>query len=109
MQTGTKKGERYKYAVRPYRMENGVYYGADMTEKLIYGDSVVDETLSAVHPMFYTAYTKKKVGVFRKKSQTSSKDYIRVLKKGTKVTVIMNDPYKPKIKLDDGTVGYQCH
>lgn len=106
VQTGTKKDDRYKYAVRPYRMEKGVYYGADMTEKIIYGDSIIDETLNAVHPMFYTAYTKKRVGVFRKKNQTSSKDYIRVLKKGTKVTVIMNDPYKPKIKLEDGTVGY---
>lgn len=106
VQTGTKKDDRYKYAVRPYRMENGVYYGADMTEKIIYGNSVIDETLDAVHPMFYTAYTKKRVGVFRKKNQKSSKDYIRVLKKGTKVTVIMNDPYKPKIKLEDGTVGY---
>lgn len=27
VQTGTKKDDRYKYAVRPYRMENGVYYG----------------------------------------------------------------------------------
>ncbi len=105
-QTGVKKGDRYKYAIRPYRMEKGVYYGADMTEKIVYGQSFVDETLDAVHPMFYTAYTKKKIGMFQKKNQKDSKDYIRVLKKGTKVTVIMNDPYKPKIKLEDGTVGY---
>ena len=105
-QTGVKKGDRYKYAIRPYRMEKGVYYGADMTEKIVYGQSFVDETLDAVHPMFYTAYTKKRVGMFQKKNQKDSKDYIRVLKKGTKVTVIMNDPFKPKIKLEDGTVGY---
>lgn len=101
-----KKIERYKYAVRPYRMENGVYYGANMTEKIVYGEGMADGILDEIHPMFYTAYTKKRVGMFQKKNQTSSKDYICVLKKGTKVTVIMNDPYKPKIKLSDGTVGY---
>ena len=56
--------------------------------------------------MYYTAYTKKKVGMFKTQWETSSSKYIRVLKKGTKITVIRNHPQKPKIRLADGTEGF---
>ena len=101
-----KSTERYKYAVRAYRNDNGNYYESPYVSKIIFGKKLVDSTKATVHPMYYTAYTKKKVGMFKTQWETSSSKYIRVLKKGTKITVIRNHPQKPKIRLADGTEGF---
>lgn len=101
-----KSTERYKYAVRAYRNDNGKYYETAYVEKIIYGQKLVADIKASVHPMYYTAYTKKKVGMFKTQWETSSSKYIRVLKKGTKITVIRNHPQKPKIRLADGTEGF---
>lgn len=103
---GTKSTERYKYAVKAYRMDNGNYYESPIAEKLVFGKKLISSTNSTVHPLYYTAYMKKKIGMFKTQWETSSSKYIRVIKKGTKVTVIRLHPSKPKIRLSDGTEGY---
>lgn len=103
---GAKSTDRYKYAVRAYRSDNGKYYESGYTEKLVFGKKLISSTDSTVHALYYRAYLKKKIGMFKTQWETSSKNYIRVMKKGTKVTVIVLHPTKPKIRLDDGTIGY---
>lgn len=103
---GAKSTDRYKYAVRAYRNDNGKYYESGYTEKLVFGKKLISSTDSTVHALYYRAYLKKKIGMFKTQWETSSKNYIRVMKKGTKVTVIVLHPTKPKIRLDDGTIGY---
>lgn len=103
---GAKSTERYKYAVRAYRSEGSTYLESALAEKIIFGKKLVSSTNSTVHPLYYTAYMKKKIGMFKTQWETSSSKYIRVIKKGTKVTVIRLHPSKPKIRLSDGTEGY---
>ena len=103
---GSKNTERYKYAVKAYRNDNGNYYESALVEKIVYGKKLIADTNNTIHPLYYTAYTKKKVGMFKKQNQSSSSQYFRVVKKGTKVTVVRLHPFKPKIRLADGTEGY---
>lgn len=104
--TAAKSTERYKYAVKAYRSEGSCYLESGLAEKLVFGKKLISSTNSTIHPLYYTAYLKKKIGMFKTQWETSSSKYIRVMKKGTKVTVIRLHPSKPKIRLADGTEGY---